>query len=481
MGAHQIAFDLRRWMLCICLLLPIFSTSAFGQDAEEPAGGPSAAGTPQVSASSHSGAAAAGVAIALPPGRAGLAPAIALSYSSYGKSGWLGVGFGLELASIQRSIKSGLDFEAREFTVAVNGSAAELVSRPEWGPEHYGAKIESGFTKYRYLGESGWEALSKDGKRLFFGTSSESRQEDATDARRVFQWCLSRVEDPSGNFMSIEYVKDRGEIYPQRISYTGHRNLAPANAVVFHLEERPDLLRHYSAGFEVLSAKRLKTIEVQSAGAPVRAYGLIYGQSGGRSLFERLVLAGADAAVNPASGEIAGGSRKTVFSAEYSPAVTSLAHRPVAIDPSLLQEGTLHPGDFDGDGRSDLFFHCAENGLNRLFLSEPTGDYARIDKPIDKGQIDAGGDDEGGAIYAADFDGDGKTDIFYHRPQSGVNRLFLSNGAGGFLKVAEPIKSGAVDGGEGDKGGRFSVGDFDGDGSPISSTGAARPATIFCS
>ena len=193
------------------------------------------------------GAAAAGVAIALPPGRAGLDPALALSYSSYhGKNGWLGVGFGLELASIQRSIKWGLDFEAREFTVAVNGSAAELVSRPEWGPEHYGAKIESGFTKYRYLGESGWEALSKDGKRLFFGTSSASRQEDATDARRVFQWCLSRVEDPSGNFMSIEYVKDRGEIYRSGISYTGHRSLAPANAVVFHLEERPySALRHY--------------------------------------------------------------------------------------------------------------------------------------------------------------------------------------------------------------------------------------------
>jgi hypothetical protein len=255
MGPVREASGLRKWVLSVCLFLTIFSTPGFSQDSDEPSGEALPA-APQVSAQSQSGAAAAAVAIALPPGRAGLSPALALTYGSLGKNGWLGVGFGLELASIERSTQFGLDFEATEFTVTVNGSAAELIARPEWGPGHYGAKIEGGFTKYRYLGDGGWEALSKDGSRLFFGTRSESRQDDPADPRRVLRWRLCRVEDANGNYFTIDYEKKRGEIYPRRILYTGHRSLAPLNEVRFHLEERPDPLRRYGAGFEVATAGR---------------------------------------------------------------------------------------------------------------------------------------------------------------------------------------------------------------------------------
>jgi hypothetical protein len=90
MGPLRSACDLRKRVLCICLLLTIFSTQGLSQDTDEPSGEALSAATPQVSAQTQTGAAAATVAIALPPGRAGLAPGLTLSYSSLGKNGWLG-------------------------------------------------------------------------------------------------------------------------------------------------------------------------------------------------------------------------------------------------------------------------------------------------------------------------------------------------------------------------------------------------------
>lgn len=46
--------------------------------------------------------------IPAPIGRAGLQPNIALSYNSYLKNGWIGMGWDLEMGAIQRSTRKGL-------------------------------------------------------------------------------------------------------------------------------------------------------------------------------------------------------------------------------------------------------------------------------------------------------------------------------------------------------------------------------------
>ena len=101
---------------------------------------------------SHSGAAVTSIPILAPPGRAGLAPSLSLTYTSYAKNGWIGVGFGLEPGAIQRSTKWGLDYQGREFTASLGGAGAELVPRPDWGSQMYGARIEGAFVKYLFKG-----------------------------------------------------------------------------------------------------------------------------------------------------------------------------------------------------------------------------------------------------------------------------------------------------------------------------------------
>jgi len=78
--------------------------------------------------------------VEVPPGRAGIAPNLALTYNSYQGNGWLGVGFMLDMGSIQRSLKTpgGLTYTMNDQFVAVaNGSVSNLVPNSAWGAGHY--------------------------------------------------------------------------------------------------------------------------------------------------------------------------------------------------------------------------------------------------------------------------------------------------------------------------------------------------------
>ncbi|MBT8368360.1 MAG: hypothetical protein KJP23_27010, partial [Deltaproteobacteria bacterium] len=195
------------------------------------------------------GAAMARVPIVVPPGRSGIQPNLNLTYNSYQKNSWLGVGWGLDVGSIQRSSKYGVDYSTNDFVAVKEGSFSELVERGDWGSGFYGAKIEGGYARYRYNGEDGWEVTAKDGTRYYYGTTAASRQDDPADGSRVFKWCLDRVQDPNGNYMTVAYVKDQGQIYLDEIVYTGNGNLDPANAVRFYLEERDDAPAVYTPYF----------------------------------------------------------------------------------------------------------------------------------------------------------------------------------------------------------------------------------------
>jgi len=166
------------------------------------------------------GAATYKIPIKVPPGRNKLAPNIALTYNSYLGNGWVGVGWRLDMGFIRRSTKLGVDYTVGDYVFVKDGKSSELVARNDWGPDYYGAKIEQSFTKFFFnAAEDSWEVIAKDGTRYFYGTTGESRQDNAPD---VFKWCLDRVEDTNGNYMTIGYAKDQeGQIYLDRIDYTG--------------------------------------------------------------------------------------------------------------------------------------------------------------------------------------------------------------------------------------------------------------------
>jgi hypothetical protein len=69
--------------------------------------------------------------------------------------------------------------------------------------------------------------------------------------------------------MTVSYTKDQGEIYLDRMDYTGNANagLAIGNRVIFSLDaSRTDVPLIYTTNFLVRNAKRLGSILVYAGG-----------------------------------------------------------------------------------------------------------------------------------------------------------------------------------------------------------------------
>ena len=94
-------------------------------------------------ASLSAGAATLSIPISVPPGRGGISPHLALTYNSYQGNGWVGIGWNLDLGTIQGSTKKGLNYAPWDFVAAVNGSSSELIPRGDWGEHYFGAKIDA--------------------------------------------------------------------------------------------------------------------------------------------------------------------------------------------------------------------------------------------------------------------------------------------------------------------------------------------------
>lgn len=179
------------WIIAAALSILVFVSTSFAN----------------ISVSKFSGDAVSQIPIEVPPGRNGIQPNLALTYSSSGGNGWLGAGWSLDMGSIQRSTKKGLNYAGSDYVVS--GGELVPVSVDSSGNGEYGAKIESQFTKYVYNASTGWVATTTDGTKYFYGQTTASRQ-DST--KGVFKWCLDRVEDTNHNFMYYTYTKDQGQI-----------------------------------------------------------------------------------------------------------------------------------------------------------------------------------------------------------------------------------------------------------------------------
>ena len=239
------------------------------------------------------GQAATGIPLFVPPGRRGMRPSLALSYSSGGGNGWLGIGWNLDMGYIQRSTKFGRPhYDGNDtYVFSFQGVHSELVSV---GAEGYRAKEEGLFLKFVSAGGS-WTVWDKNGTRYTFGASSSSRVENASGS---FEWCLDRVTDASENYMALSYEKNNGQIYLSQISYTGNdaAGEAPTRTVTFYRESRPDPNVYLISGYEVNTAQRLHQVDMKVNGALARRYLLSYHPSArtSRSLLESVTEYGKD-------------------------------------------------------------------------------------------------------------------------------------------------------------------------------------------
>jgi RHS repeat-associated protein len=390
--------------------------------------------------------------IEVPPGRAGLAPQIALTYNSQMRNGWLGVGWSLDMGSIQRNTKYGLSYTNNDqpgaFVASINGSTAELVPRSDWGTGMWGAEVEGSFSKYYFDSANNyWIVTSKDGTKYYYGYRSEaySRQ---TFPSGTFKWYLDRVEDVNGNFMTLSYWKDNspvdyGEVYLNRIDYTGNINspaLTTTNYVTFGLDNRSDKPDTYTANNRVQTRYRLSTINTYANGQPVRTYAIVYGIS--PDIFRSRI-----STITPGSGS------STLPPVSFTYHGTDDPFNSSTTWPSQTHYQTNSFNwvcDIDGDGKQDIVtwnnstsIKINFGGNNGFTTQTWSGTFKQLNgKPI---------------IFVGDFDGDGACDVATRENGSNL-RIHFGN------KQRGQFKDNVLWPAELDTQWKNWVGDFNGDG-----------------
>ncbi|GMV31164.1 MAG: hypothetical protein AMXMBFR59_32890 [Rhodanobacteraceae bacterium] len=272
------------------------------------------------SADVSGGAATYTVPIQIPPGRAGMQPAVSLSYSSRAGNGVAGLGWNLSAGS---SIHRCPQTRAQDGTprgVRLDGNdrlcldGQRLMLAP--GSTTYGAvnavyrtEIES-FSKITQTGDSlggddvCFTVQQKDGRTLTYGcvppghscagATSPRVRPSGQLAPKELSWLLSRVEDAAHNTMDYCYTQgvDASEVLLERIYYTGSTQAAlPPEAktasrqVVFAYEPRPyegranDNGSSWIAGGGTMQTRRLTTVSTFSPDSPTlpaRRYKLSY-------------------------------------------------------------------------------------------------------------------------------------------------------------------------------------------------------------
>lgn len=462
-------------VLLISLVLIIMPNSSRADDGETAkvtmSGGVVGGDTPTPDL--FTGTASFSIPIEVPAGRKEMDPGLALNYRSGLQNSWLGVGWDLEVGSIQRNLKN-LDYGSDNYQLKIGGATADIISI---GEGEYRYKIEGEFLRIQRVtspapaGEPYWIVTNKSGIRYFFGRTSASRQDnpdkqgDTKNIQNIFKWCLDRVEDLNGNYISITYNKNpgnsgyKGEIYLSQIAYTSHESLpsAPINVVNFYLEQRPDAPDNYQTNFLVKTSHRLKTIDIMTVvanGTKIRysAYGLEYEDSSSstsstRSTLKKIKKYDRTAQVD-SLGSITGGLFIPISTMEYTTPKAFFAPETTLGRMGWDDLNRYMPGDFDGDGKTDLLF-AYDGNIDVWTATSGTRTWAH----------NFGWNDDTKPRYrVGDFNGDGKADLL-HIGSGATLHVRLSNGNG--FDAEAPSPWGQLGWEDFTK---FFIGDFNGDG-----------------
>ena len=239
--------------------------------AAQSSGGESSAATEDVSAvrsggskSNQSGAFEYSYPIDVPPGRNGLTPEVSLNYSSNDTNitSPFGFGWSIGIPKIERLNLTGTNklYTDNNFTSSLDGQLVAVSSTT------YRAKIESGsFNSYTYM-NGVWTIFDKKGVKYTFGSTTASRQENASNTTQVAIWMLDEVLDKNGEKITYTYFKNTGQIYPDTISYAFNSG-TPIYTVKFLRttlsSASPNLVHsQFSKGFEEKRGSVVGSIQV---------------------------------------------------------------------------------------------------------------------------------------------------------------------------------------------------------------------------
>ncbi len=277
---------------------------------------------------SQTGEASMSYPIEVPPGRNGMQPNLALTYSSDGGSSWVGYGWNIPIPSIDIETRWGVprydpsveseayllsgeqlvmpdpNVQATAGTMYLAHRANGFIGRQP-GPVEFYKRVQSpsGFEEIVRNGGSPadyyWTVTDRNGTTYYYGGVSGVADDyvirtDASDQSQgnIAKWLLARVEDTYGNYMDYTYVKETSNLgsqsqpvytiscYPETITYTHNDNSANGvgiYSVVFNSTVgRRDARLDGRLGVLISDNRSLNSIQVMSGGAlNVRTYNLI--------------------------------------------------------------------------------------------------------------------------------------------------------------------------------------------------------------
>src|SRR6266446_2301765 len=413
--------------------------------------------------------------IQIPPGSAGMAPSVALTYSKQVDNPLVGVGFSISgLSIISRcgstkvldGIKGGVYYDSRDRfcldgqrLIAVNGVYGAHGTEYRTERESF-AKIFSYDTSVCGLdngvapssGPACFKVFSKDGTVSEYGVSPDSRIQ-AQGKTVVRLWALDKVQDTRGNYYTVSYAEDNtnGEYRPLKIDYTGNANagLAPYNSVSFVYVSRTDIVPLYEAGSVIKVTQRLTNVQTYADATLVRDYRLSYDNNGapqgptGRSRLVSMQECGSDGVCLPATifawelASVGFASAEIAWpQCDYLDTVPPRWYCPPGADVNTTTYGlwnrdhtNIIPGDFDGDGKTDLIKQDDATTYQKATLYRSNGDGTFTAVAIIPGYWDRNHVN----IILGDFNGDGRTD-FIKQTDNAADDLgvYLSNGDGTF-------------------------------------------------
>lgn len=274
-------------------------------------------------------------------------------------------------------------------------------------------------------GPSSFEVTDlQSGTKFIYGTKALSRP-TVQGKVEPYMWLLDKVTDLNGNYMEFTYQYSAGE-EPRiaNISYTANANtgVQARSLVSFYYDSRPDKNFYYIAGGKIYQSYRLGRVYVQQRNAAndlvtVHSYHLEYAADQYSHLV-KVIEKGHELTGTPEqlpATEFTYKAPTQPITERYSPAI-----------PFWKAGEHMVSGDFNGDGKSDIVALDKNNKNYSLYLSTcsptsqqfaytstgpiplsaPNGAFRKI--PSSKN-------------VPADYDGDGKDDMFFIQTYRSLN------------------------------------------------------------
>ncbi len=404
----------------------------------------STAGAAGVSAT---GAATYSIPIWCPPGTHGMQPGIALSYSSQGGNGIMGMGWSLSGLSAVTRVAKNLYHDGEVAPVsytmsdrfALDGvrllykSGTYGAANAEYAPE---AEDFSHVVSYgtKGNGPESFFVTKKDGTLLQYGNTTDSRFL-TNDGNHVMMWCVNKIMDMNGNF--IEFAYNFSDRMPriQEIRYTGniYTGLNPYNKITFEYAERTDKNTVYEGGFDIFNSLLLTKVKVYDENNIVqKTYELTYGNDGINSYLKEITEK------NKNGDEL----NSTQF--KYGEASNNIVSTAITGLPGPASSSSLIPesvsGDFNGDGISEMLVIERENhaqlgvintGFSIYYKNSLNGFVQSVTVPYPaptfvKVRKRIGHKGEDNSLAKADFNGDGLEDVI-------VSKINISASGGRYI------------------------------------------------